>query len=394
VVLAAALGAMSSSMLIYSLGVFVEPLQRSFGWSRVEIMAGPATNAIICLLLAPFVGVLADRVGMRRIGIAGATAVGILTTCLVFVGPAAWTWMAAWAVLGVAFSFTLPFVWTGAVSGFFNAGRGLAMGLTLSGSSLSALLVPLLSYYLIERFGWWAGFLGLGGFTLLVIVPVLLLFLSSAHDHARLGRPPLKAVAATTTAWRSQIMTRRFIQIAIGALLAAAVGPALVANIVPVLVSGGIPRGESAGIASLVGLASLGGRVGIGWLLDRFDGRKIAAAVVCMPMITASVLIAAPDSLAAATVAVVFLGIAMGAESDMTGYLTSRYFELGHFGKLFGIVTGLVVLGGAGGPLLFSAVYDSVGSYVPALWAVIPLCPVAALMFLTLGRYPRLAAEP
>lgn len=394
VVLAAAMGAMSGSMLSYSLGVFQEPLQAAFGWSRVQIMAGPAITAIVCLVLSPFVGMQADRLGVRRLGIAGVAAIGFLMACLSLIGPGIMTWFAAWFLLAIAFCFTLPFIWTGAVSGFFGAGRGLAMGVTLCGASLSSLFVPLYTYGLIEHFGWRLAFVGLGGFILIVVLPIQFLFLSSARDHARLGKAALRTQPVVRGDWRTQMRSRQFIQIGIAALLAALVAPAVVTCAVPVLVAGGMSRAEAAGIASLIGLASISGRLGIGWALDHFDGRLIGAAVVCLPMVTAALLITVPSSPLAATVAVLFLGAALGAESDLISYVTSRYFDLGHFGKLFGVATGLVVLGGAGGPILLSAVYDHTGSYLPGLWAIIPICPVAATLFLTLGRYPAPASAP
>ena len=47
-----------------------------------------------------------------------------------------------------------------------------------------------------------------------------------------------------------------------------------------------------------------------------------------------------------------------------------------------------MTLAGGGGPAVISAVYDSTGSYWPALAAAVPVCGVCALLFLLLGGYP------
>ena len=90
----------------------------------------------------------------------------------------------------------------------------------------------------------------------------------------------------------------------------------------------------------------------------------------------------------AAAVAVLILGFSFGAELDIIAYLTSRYFPTENFGFLFGTIGGCLGLVAGNGPVLLSAVFDSTGSYVTALWGAIPLCAVAALLFLSLGPYP------
>ena len=126
----------------------------------------------------------------------------------------------------------------------------------------------------------------------------------------------------------------------------------------------------------------------IGVLLDRFPGRLIAAVAVCLPIIGSLVLIAAPGSVPAAAVAVVIFGLALGAELDILAYLTSRYFKVASFGMLFGTIGGFIGLAGATGPVLLNAVYDATRSYELALWGILPVCLLSAMLFLLLGPYP------
>ncbi|MFC4595666.1 MFS transporter [Sphingobium tyrosinilyticum] len=262
------------------------------------------------------------------------------------------------------------------------------MGVTLSGTGISSLLLPLYTYFLIENYGWRLAFVGLGALILLVIVPILYLFLFSVRDRQRRGLLVPTAPARPSTDWRRLVFTRPFLQMALAALATALVVPPLVISAAPVLVSGGLSRADAAGIVSLIGITSTAGRLAIGWTLDRIDGRAVAGFVVFLPTITCALLIWATGSVMAATVALLVLGLALGAEADLVAYLTSRYFPLANFGLLFGLLTGILALAGSGGPLLLSAVYDSTHSYVPALIAAIPLCPIAALLFVTLGPYP------
>ena len=80
---------------------------------------------------------------------------------------------------------------------------------------------------------------------------------------------------------------------------------------------------------------------------------------------------------------------ALGAELDIVAYLASRFFSITRFGLVFGTLAGLVTLAGGGmGPVALNAVFDLTHSYVPAMWAAIPMCLASSLLFFTLGAYP------
>ena len=112
-----------------------------------------------------------------------------------------------------------------------------------------------------------------------------------------------------------------------------------------------------------------------------------------MPIVGSLVLLGSPGSVPAAALAVVIFGLALGAELDILAYLTSRYFKLASFAMLFGTIGGFVGLAGSFGPVMLNTVYDATHSYTLALWGIIPVCLVSAILFLLLGPYPELAAK-
>ena len=70
VVLAACAGMAVAAVISYSSSLFIEPLEREFGWSRAQIMSGHSIASTLAVICAPFMGILVDRIGPRRIGIA------------------------------------------------------------------------------------------------------------------------------------------------------------------------------------------------------------------------------------------------------------------------------------------------------------------------------------
>jgi predicted MFS family arabinose efflux permease len=85
----------------------------------------------------------------------------------------------------------------------------------------------------------------------------------------------------------------------------------------------GITPGDAALCASLLGGSSVLGRVGVGWLLDRFFGARVALVV---NLITAAgiFLLARASSFPAGCFAAALIGIGAGGEAAITPYLRTR----------------------------------------------------------------------
>ena len=388
VVLAACAGVAVSTINTYSLGVFMQPLEQEFGWTRAEISTGHAIAAIATIILAPFLGAAIDRFGPRRIGLFGVSALCVLTALLSRAGPDIASWNAIWTALALMNIFILPSIWTAAVASFFSAGRGFAFAVVLCGSGLASIVTPILAYQLIENFGWRIAYVGLAGIWAAVVLPLLVLFFTSKTDLARRAPRAAGQTQPAINPLRSGLISPRFLQLAVATLLIASVVVTLAVSLVPVLSSNGLTRAEAAGAASLLGFASIAGRLTSGYLLDRVEGRFLAAFAVSMPIIACAILIVAPGSVPAATAAVLIIGVALGAELDLVAYLTSRYFKVENFGLLFGTLTGVTTLAAGFGPLAINGVYDNTQSYLPALWAAFPMCALSALLFFLLGPYP------
>lgn len=394
VALAACAGVSISTINTYSLGVFMQPLQSAFGWSRAAIASGQTIAGVATVIFAPAMGIAIDRFGPRRIGIAGVVLLCLLTALLSSAGPSVASWQERWVLLALINIAILPNVWTAAVSSVFFAGRGLALAVTLCGSGLGSIITPPLAVHLIDRFGWSHAYIALAGVWAAVVIPVLILCFRGATDSARHkeSRPSKLSFGGGFASAFSVLGTTHFLRLALATLLIASVIVPLGVTLVPILSSRGLTRHEAASIAALMGMASIGGRLTIGYLLDRVNARIVAGVAVCIPVVACLLLIGFPGSRAAAIAAVTATGLAMGAELDIVAYLTARYFTLARFGLVFGTLAGLVTLGGAGlGPLALNSTYDHLQTYVPALWAAIPMCFASSMLFLTLGAVPALA---
>jgi len=146
----------------------------------------------------------------------------------------------------------------------------------------------------------------------------------------------------------------------------------------------------AAGVASLVGLFSIAGRLATGILLDRFRASLVGAAVFLLPIAACALLLMAGDNRGAQMLAAAIVGLTLGSEVDVIVYLTTRHFGLKHFGVLYGGLLTALSLGTAFGPLAAAAVHDRTGSYEQFLFLTMLCMAGSSLALVTLPR-PSLA---
>lgn len=387
--LVAALGYATSVIHVYSIGPFIEPLQAEFGWGRAQISLGLTIASFVSAVFCIPLGMLVDRIGPRRIGLVG---VLLMAGAYALLGTATGSkanWALLWTLIAVGTVGVQATVWTSAVTSRFERSRGLALAITLSGASLSAALFPVLATWLIGKYGWRFGFNGLAGLWIAVVFPFLFLLFRGAQDRraATAAVPePARLLSGLTLAEGLRSPTLYKLLMAAGLFSFTAVGTLV--HFVPILTGAGVPRLEAAGIASLIGLFSIIGRLGTGFLLDRFRAQHVGAVAFMLPVLGLGLLLTDGANPAYQMMAAASIGLTLGAEVDVIAYLAAKYFGLKNFGALYGAMVMALSLGTSFGPLSAGAIYDRYGSYAPFMTLDIALMLISALALLSLGAPP------
>ncbi len=370
----------------YTIGVMIAPLEEAFGWSRAAITGGLLIIAAVAIFAAPVAGRMADRFGPRRVALIGVpmfcAAFGLLATA----NGNIWGWWGLWLLLAIGNMAILPTIWTSAINSRFDANRGKALAFALCGTGLAAFLLPPVTTRLIAAYGWQGAYIGLAIAGFLIVFPLTLFAFRSAPVAQGLAAEKRPALAPGEL--RDAMRSPRFLKLLGASTVFSVAICALTTNSVPVLRGLGHSAIAAADTAALMGFGSVVGRIAGGFLLDRFDAKKIAALSVIAPIVTALMLLAGGEDRLVASAACLFLGLAIGAEVDACAYLAARHFGLKNFGALFGTINGLMLFGNGVAPFAANYVYDLTGSYSSVLWAQLPACLIAALLFLALGRYP------
>jgi predicted MFS family arabinose efflux permease len=402
VVLAAALGFALSSVTIYSLGPFIVPLEQEFGWSRAQIASGMTIYSILGIVLTPLAGVVIDRLGPRRVGLFAILSYGITFCALSLATGSLAVWIALWFLMSFASAPMKPTTWTAGVSSVFDKGRGLAISVMLCGAALSSTLTPIYATWLIDNYGWRTAYVAMMGTFVAVVFPVVFLFFTSAVDRVRMAErdgtadtDAEPAAVLTGLSWREGLLSWKFARLGGAAFVTTLVIISFVSNLIPIFSDVGISRGQAAGLAGLVGISTVVGRLLGGYLLDRINGSIVGGVSLLVPVVSALLVLAFPGSVPVASAAVLILGLSLGAELDCVAYLTTRHFGMKAFGTIFGVISGILAFATGLGPFLVNLGYDLTGGYTIALKAYVPLALLASALFFSLGRYPKFAqADP
>ena len=120
--------------------------------------------------------------------------------------------------------------------------------------------------------------------------------------------------------------------------------------------------------------------------LDIWPGGRVAAAFLGLTMVGVLIL-AGPLTLPLACLALTFIGLGLGAEANLVGFMVARYFGTRAYGELFGYMFGAFLLASSIGPALMGLWFDRAGSYAPCLFAFAGSLVASAILFQFLGPY-------
>src|SRR5436190_12972146 len=169
-------------LALYGLPLYYDFMVREFGWSRTMVTSG---NAISKLVVGPLFGFAAgwivDRFGPRRLMMAGILMAG---GALVGLGltSAVWTFYFFYFFNALGYVCGGPLPCQVLVSRWFDRTRGRAMGIAYLGIGIGGAVVPLLSHWLTDLFGWRGSLQAVGALIVLIAFPLAYLVRETPPD--------------------------------------------------------------------------------------------------------------------------------------------------------------------------------------------------------------------
>lgn len=372
-----------SAVLLYTNGLFVAGLNHDFGLTRAQFGLGVTLVTMSLAAANPLVGWAVDRYGARLPSIIGLLLLSAGFLALAFFVRSVGSYLLLQMLLALGGAASGPIAYTKFIGATFDRRRGLALGLTMTGIGCSAAVLPPLLAVVIESRGWRAGYMALAAVPLVGAVITALLF--PRRSATRADAPATSSEPAPGN--RDWLRSRTFwILASTFAAMSLSFG-GLLPHFVPMLIDAGLDPVAAARVSGEIGLAVIASRLVVGLLLDRVFAPWVAIVICLIGASGGPVLLWAGVPYASWTA--IAIGLALGAELDLLGYLVARYFRLAEFGRIYGWQYGAFIFASGLGPLWVGAVRDATGSYSPALVASSAGLVVTCIGFLLLPRYHR-----
>jgi MFS family permease len=391
----------SGPITLFTFGVLLKPITAEFGWKRATVASATTVAQTLSAIATPFVGKLIDRWGIRRVTLPFIAAFAVSTAAVSRTSASPMVFVLIYGLSGLASSGQGVVGYAKAISAWFEARRGLALGIAMAGIGIGSAVIPQLTQVVIDRYGWRDAYVFLGLITFCLAFPAVALFVrmpdkvpageqdtlrvGSAQDAAGNLVPGMTAREAVTGSFRLW-----FIGIAV--FLVALSVNGTIAHIFPILTDRGVTKHLAALALSISGLSLIGGRILSGYLLDRLFAPYVAASFFLVPLL-GILLLASKWAGSTPLFGAACLGLSIGAEIDIMAFLVGRYFGLRTFGEIYGYLVGLFIFGSGLGPLLMGICFDRTGSYDLAFRVSVVALAVASILISRLGPYVYPAKE-
>jgi MFS family permease len=361
-------------LALYGLPLYYDHMVREFGWSRTQVTSG---NALSKLVVGPLFGFMAgwivDRFGPRRLMLAGIVMAGL---ALVGLGgmSALWMFYAFYLLNALGYVCGGPLPNQVLLSRWFREGRGKAMGFAYLGIGIGGAVVPWLSYWLVQAWGWRGALRALGVLVVVLAGPMAYFTREppAAEPEAEGSRPALAPL-------RAVLRRPAFYLLALGSMCSiAAVGGANQHLKLFLSLDQGYAQADAARIISLVLTFSIAGRLIMGWLADHFPKKGVMLLIYLLVSASIPILFLGSSRAAMYLFAVTF-GIGLGGEYMIIPLLAAELFGVGVLGRVMGIVVTADGVAEAVSPMLVGYLRDATGAYRVGFTALVGVALLGAV---------------
>jgi MFS family permease len=370
-----------------TLGVFLLPLSKQFGWSRTQVSLIASALPLSSGVAMPLTGPIVDRVDARRVMLSAVIVLGFALLAASRVNSLG-QMVAAYTVIGVANAAGSIVPGSLIISRWFDERRGTAMGIVFSGFAVGEMIGNLIAGNVVARHGWRAGYVVLAVVTLAVLVPVVSFMIDSGPENRVEAKSRVRAAAVTQHA---ALHVKAFLMIAGAYFVYAVVMSVPIVHGVPYLIGLGYRPASASTLWGVMLGASFFGRGLSGLLVDRI-GARVAMAVSFAGIAMTIVLLLYAAHLWVLVAFMAGMALLGFGPPLITPVLQGQVLGLERFGVLNGIINSAGSVGYAAGPLVAGWAFDLTGSYATAI-KVAAATALLGIVFTILIRRPR-ALQP
>ena len=396
------LGALVVVMLLGSglravFGVFIKPMEATFGWDRAALSGAAAISLLLLGAAGPIVGWLADQWGPRRVIFVSAILLGLGAMLSARVSALWQIYITCGVLMGLGAGGVGMSTGAALAARWFEARRGLVMGLVGGAMSAGQLVIVPLAVWFTLRYGWRQSFLYLGVLLLVIALPLTLLFIRDdpaqkglkaygAGQAARAGEPKAPPEGRTRVADAMQVPA--FWLLAGTFFICGYTSNGLVlTHLVPHAAEHGFSEMHAAQALGVMGAMNILGTVASGFICDRF-GRKGPLAFYYGVRGLSLLFLLYVWNVPSLHIFAAIFGLNYISTVPPTTTLTANIFGRYSVGSLSGWIFFAHQLGAALGAAVGGWVFQSTGSYSWAFISAALLAFLAVPMALAIKEAP------
>ncbi len=377
----------------YTFGIFFKPLLEEFGWTKAATSGAFSLYILVAGVSGILAGKLTDRFGPRI----------VLTLCGILLGSGYYlmsqvsvlwqVYVIYGIVLGIGGGFaTIPLLST--LARWFVKKRGFMTGIFLAGASVGIMVIPPAATELISSYGWRSSYVALG---LCLFITIIMTAQFLRYDPSVVGlypdgsrkeisQAPPDRVAESVTI-RKALLTQSFWLLSLAYLCFGIVLFSIMVHLVPHTVELGVPMEVAARVFIVIGGFGIVGRISMGFIADKLGMKQASIAGFILMTITLAWLLISKGMWMIYMFSGAF-GFAYGAIYTVQSPLVAERFGLSSHGAVLGLISFLLTIGTAIGPVMTGHLFDMTNSY-QAPFTLCVICSalgVVGMAFLTPSR--------
>ena len=363
--------AVNTGLSYFGLSVYFPSFEREFGWSRTAISGAFSLARIESGLLGPLEGYATDRLGPPRMMFIGifVGALGFLCLSLVHSLPMLYAVIVLGIVMGSSLGYNMPI--SVVIARVFRARRSFAFGIYRMGPGLSGPLVPVVGW-MIGWWGWRAAAVASALILLAVGLPLASVIARTYKRHeVSLGEAPDSEVKVASEpriasepqfTLREAMRTKSFWALSVAMALRHMVTEGVSVHFVILLVDRGWSTTAASGLLGLSALIGAPARLGMAWLGDLLDKRRLIMGLLISLSISVLFMGWASHPYMWTTCMVIY-SLAYGGLASLQEPIRADYFGTRHFATIHGMSRSVTTAGTFMGPIIAGFFYDLTKSY-------------------------------
>ena len=342
----------------YSFGLFIEPLEKEFGWTREEISLGYSIS-FVSSLFAPIIGKFVDLKGTKIFLVGSLFLISfgfifrplmtnlnhwILLNSLVFAGYPGTLLLASGILMQV----------------WFPKSRGRMVALATSGHNAGGLVIPLITLIVLSNFNWRFAYAFFGGIILIIAI-FSLFFVRNSPDKKNITLD--NDVKKVGIDFISAIKTKKFIFLTLGITFAMFTYNGVMPQMAPHLQSEGLSLIAATIAMSYIGAMGIMSKLVFGRLSEKYSSIFMTCISVFLQAIGLAVILLSFGNIIGIWTGVIIFGIGFGGLGALITLNITECFGMKSLGSVYGMLSFLGIWASILAPWMMGRIYDSTSSY-------------------------------